>query len=89
MVLGLFHSGGAGPHVVRFTGLSKVPFLAGRGKVHVEAAWIPDTRFAPLARPIRTVDTGHDVRDGALAVVVPYVGNRDAYTVKLTAPPPE
>ena len=84
MVLGLFHGGGSGPHVVKFTGLAKVPFLADEGIVRIRAAWIPDSGFAPLARPIATVDQYSAIRDDAVDVELPYVGPRDAYTIWLT-----
>jgi len=86
-VLGLFHGGGSGPHVVRFEGLEKTPWLVAGDKVRVKASWLPDTAFKPLDRPIVTVDGGYPTDGKTLSVGLPYVGNRDAYTVELSAPP--
>ncbi len=85
VVLGLFHGGGAGPHAVRFNNLDKARHLIRDGKVHVTAAWIPNTRRKELARPIAALEGEYEVRDNTLVVALPHVGPTDAYTLRLVA----
>jgi hypothetical protein len=86
VILGIFQSRGAGPHIVRFTGMDTIPFVIQEGKVHVQASWIPDTEFKPLSRPIATLDTDYETDGKTLTVVIPYIGPKDAYSIMLTYP---
>ena len=89
MLLGRYHGDIAlpfSPCIVRFIGMDKLAGIVKNNKVHVTGAWIPNTETKPLLRPLATLDGEYEVKDNAVTVVVPNIGQVDAYTLTLGDP---